>query len=93
MSSDKILPHNSDTWDGYTIDEIRYLRAYTAARLEISRERLQRNASEMVESANPLANGHSILSRMLGTMNYLDIALITFKVGRGVFKFIRRLRR
>lgn len=43
MSATKILPHEKPEWNGYTLDELRYMRAYTAARLEINRDRMQRN--------------------------------------------------
>ena len=39
----KQLPHEKSEWNGYTLEEIRYMRAYTAARMEITRDRLQRN--------------------------------------------------
>ena len=28
----KQLPHEKSEWNGYTLEEIRYMRAYTAAR-------------------------------------------------------------
>ena len=43
MSTPKELPHEKEAWNGYTLDELRYMRAYTAARLEINRDRLRRN--------------------------------------------------
>lgn len=90
----KRLPHKEENWDGYTVDEVRYLRAYTAARLEINRDRIMRNASAVMESnSSPFGNGSGLLSKLLGTLSYIDIALVTYKLGRGIFRTVRRFRR
>lgn len=93
MSKSRTMPHTREDWDGYTIDEIRYLRAYTAARLEIARERLQRNSAEVMSEATGPFKGTGLLSRILGTLSYLDIALVTYKLGKSVFRVFRSFRR
>ena len=40
MANSKQLPHTTAEWTGYTLDELRYVRAYTAARMELNRERV-----------------------------------------------------
>ena len=90
-SNTKVLPHSREDWEGYTIDEVRYLRAYTAARMEIARERLQANAKNFV-SGSSSGGSMGIMSRLLGTLSYLDIALVTFKLGKSIFRIFRTFR-
>lgn len=89
----KVLPHEKPKpeWKGYTLDEIRYMRAYTAARLEINRDRIQRNFSNL-KNAGPVSKS-GILGKILGTLSYLDIALVTFRIGSKALRAMRFLRK
>lgn len=91
MSTKKVLPHEKDDWKGYSLDELRYMRAYTAARLEINRDRIHRNFANVKNVGAFPAKG--IFGKILGTLSYLDIAIMAFRVGGKVFKTVRRLRR
>ena len=91
MSTPKQLPHEKTEWTGYTLDELRYMRAYTAARLEISRDRMKRNLAG-IKNVGPVSSS-SLLGKVLGTLSYLDIALVTFRIGSKAFKAMRWLRR
>ena len=93
-SKRKTLPHETDGWKGYPLDEIRYLRAYTAARIEIQGEGLKNN----VRNLNPLSRGDGsqpggLFGRIFSALTYIDIAIIAFKVGSKVLHTVRRLRR
>lgn len=90
MSNPKELPHEKPAWTGYTLDELRYLRAYTAARIEINRDRIERNVASLKDNG-PVSKG-GLLGKVLGTLSYIDIALLTYKVGSKAFKTIRLLR-
>ncbi|MCM1075857.1 MAG: hypothetical protein NC411_00680 [Bacteroides sp.] len=87
----KELPHEKPEWKGYTLDEMRYMRAYTLARLEISREHLQTNFVAMKEYGPVSKTG--VVGKLLGTLSYLDIALITYRVGSKALKTLRLFRR
>ncbi|MCI9285863.1 MAG: hypothetical protein HFJ91_08785 [Muribaculaceae bacterium] len=91
MSNTKMLPHNGPDWKGYTLDELRYMRAYTAARIEISKNRLAGQASNIKKnglgSATP--GGGSIASRIIGAFGYIDMALIGWRIGKMVFRTAR----
>lgn len=87
----KALPHEKPEWKGYTLDEIRYMRAYTAARLEINREHLQHNFTSM-KDYTPM-NKSGLLGRVLGTLSYIDIALLTYRIGSRALKTLRFFRR
>lgn len=91
MSATKILPHERPEWNGYTLDELRYMRAYTAARLEINRDRMQRNLVNL-KNAGPVSKS-GILGKILGTLSYLDIALVTFRIGSKALRAMRLLKR
>lgn len=86
----KSLPHEKPEWKGYTLDELRYMRAYTAARLEINRERLQQNFVAM-KDYSPM-NKSGLLGKVLGTLSYIDIAVLTYRIGSRAFKTMRFLR-
>lgn len=91
MSTTKETPHEKDTWKGYTLDELRYMRAYTAARIEINRDRLQRNFANLKKDGPIPKTG--ILGKILGTLSYIDIALVTFRIGSKALKAMRFLKK
>lgn len=90
MSNPKELPHEKPTWTGYTLDELRYMRAYTAARIEINRDRIERNFVGLKDSGPVSKKG--LVGKVLGTLSYIDIALLTYKIGSRAFKTVRLLR-
>lgn len=89
----KTLPHNNSEWNGYTIDELRYMRAYTAARMEISRERLVAKVSSVKKDGIMGAGKGSVVGRLLGAVGYVDMAILGWKISRRVFKTMKILRR
>ncbi len=91
MGPSKILPHEKDDWNGYTLDELRYMKAYTAARLEINRDHLRRNIMNVKNVGAIPAKG--VFSKILGTLSYFEIAVMAFRIGGKVFRTVRRLRR
>lgn len=86
----KELPHEKPEWSGYTLEEMRYMRAYTLARLEISRDHLQSNFMAMKEHGPVSKSG--VVGKLLGTLSYLDIALITYRVGSKALRTLRLFR-
>lgn len=89
----KPLPHHAEDWKGYTIDELRYMRAYTAARIEINRDRIVQRASAMKNGNFALTGRSGIVSKVVSSFGYLDMALIAWKVGRGIFNTVRIFKR
>lgn len=85
--------HRKDpNWKGYTLEELMYQRAYTAARIEIQKQRLVTNYNEL-SNAHSSVSGFSLVRRLTSGFSYFDIAVYAFKIGRGIFRGIRRLRR
>ena len=93
MSQQKILPHRTADWNGYSIDELRYMRAYTAARIEIKRDRLTQRVAALKKGGIGSQGTGSMTSRLLGAIGYVDMALIGWKISRRLFKTMRILRR
>ena len=92
MSNAKQLPHNTEEWKGYTLEEIRYARAYTAARMELNRERLTTRARDMQKNGLKPGVSKGMLGKMLGAFSYIDIALFTWRVGRKLFRVTRAIK-
>ncbi len=92
MSNAKQLPHNNEKWKGYTLEEIRYARAYTAARMELNRERLTARARDMQKNGLKPGVSKGMLGKMLGAFSYIDIALLSWRVGRKLFRVTRAIK-
>ena len=92
MTNAKQLPHTSEEWKGYTLDEIRYVRAYTAARIEINRERLLTKARNIQKNGLKTSASKGMMGKLLGAFGYIDIALMAWRVGSKMFKFTRSFR-
>ena len=92
-SQRKTMPHETDSWNGYTLDELRYQRAYTAARMEIQRHGLQHNIANINLIDRSKGKFGGVLGTLFNSLSYIDIGIFAFKMGRRVFKTVRRLRR
>lgn len=76
-------------WDGLTLDEIRYARALTETRILISREILATRMQETFAGKGLGSNAKTLMGRMLGALSWLDIGLISLRVGSkliGIFR-------
>lgn len=92
MTPTKQLPHTSEEWKGYTLEEIRYARAYTAARMELNRERLATRAKDVHKNGLKPGMSKGVIGKMLGAFSYIDIALLAWRAGRKVFKVTRAIK-
>lgn len=93
MTTAKQLPHNTEEWKGYKLEELRYARAYTAARMELNRERLAARVVDIQKNGLNPAVSKGILGKMLGAFSYIDIALLAWRVGRKLFLVTRAFKR
>ncbi|MDE6684411.1 MAG: hypothetical protein K2J94_04440 [Duncaniella sp.] len=89
----KQLPHDNPEWKGYTLDEIRYARAYAAARMEINRERLMARVQNIQKNGMHSNLSKGLMGKVLGAFSYVDIALLTWRIGRKVFSMTRMLKK
>lgn len=79
-------------WDGLTLDEVRYARALTETRIMISREILATRAQETFNGKGLGSNARTMMGRMLGALSWLDIGLISLRVGSKVAGIFRKRR-
>lgn len=100
MANNKQLPHTAsesipgaEQWKGYTLDEIRYARAYTAARMELNRERLMARIENVSKTGFTPASTSNLVGKVLSAFSYLDIAMLAWRIGSRAFKFTRALKR
>lgn len=76
---------------GYTFDELRYQRAYTLAKYEMAKMQLADSTHAMRRSL-PFGSKSGLMSRILGNLNYIDYALMAYKVVNKIIKFRRSTR-
>lgn len=80
-------------WEGLTLEELRYARALTQARIEISREMLATRANAIFHGRSNGTGGKTMLGRMLGALNWIDYGLIAVRVGSKLTGMMRHRRK
>lgn len=93
MTKAKQLPHQSPDWNGYTLDELRYMRAYTAARIEINRDRLTSRIRNVSKEGKKGIAPSGMIGKVLGAFSYIDMAIIAWKLGSNIFRIFRTFKR
>lgn len=78
-------------WNGYTLSQLEYKRALTLARIEMQKEQFATDYSR-VRMGN-FSMEPSGFTRALGVMNYLDYAIMAFKVIKKIVPLFRRNKR
>ena len=82
-------PQEQENWNGYTIEELRYRRAYIGARCELEKEKLLSGISRF--------RGHAGQSTMRAVekvgsaIPLFNYALLAFTVGSKVWRTGRRI--
>lgn len=89
--AEKQLPktHNDPQWKGYTIDELRYRRAYIVARLEVEKERMATTSRRFYGNTG-LTPTAGIMGKVFGSLNYIDYAVLAFRLGKRVYSLFHR---
>lgn len=75
----------------YTIDEIAYLKAYTAARIQLQKEQLA-GIGHNLATTGSLSGKSSWVGRILGCFSYFDYVLLGLKLLTG-FRSLMRIRK
>lgn len=79
-------------WSGYTLEELRYQRALTTARIEISRELLMLQATQLYKGKMlPHPGRGGIFSRMLSTLSIFDYAILAIRIGHKLTSAFRSI--
>ena len=79
-------------WDGQTLDEIRYARALTNARIDICREMIAARANAIYQGRSAGTGGKTMVGRMLGALNWIDYGLIAMRLSTKLSGIFRRRR-
>ena len=64
---------------GYTIDELRYQRAYALAKYEVAKMRMADDVQRL-KSGMPQIGPKGIVGKLLRSLNYVDYAVIGFRL-------------
>ena len=92
MKSSAPVPHSDPAWKGYDMDELRYRRAFVIARMEIEKERMS-VAARNLYGGTMRQTQTGIMSKVLGSLNYIDYGVLAYRLGKRVFSLFRSLRR
>lgn len=79
MDENNRLENHLEEPRGYDIDELRYRRAYALARYEMAKMQATRTF-ETAKDKMPMFSRSGIIGKVLGSLNYLDYALIAFRI-------------
>lgn len=80
-------------WDGLTLDEIRYARALTRARIDISKEMISARTNALMNGRAAGTENKTMLGRMLGALSWMDYGLIALRIGSKLSGLFRRRRK
>ena len=83
---------SSGPWKGLSLDEIRYQRALTEIRIEISKEKLKTSAQGLTPNSIKgfKFKSKSILSKMLGALSWIDYGVMAITIGSKLRKILNR---
>ena len=73
--------------EGMDIDELRYQRALALARYEMAKYHLKESVGSVTES---FTRPRGIIGKLLGSLNYLDYAMLAFRLGSKLIKWRRK---
>lgn len=86
------LKQTEPDWDGLTLDELRYARAMTRTRIDITRQIIMLQGRQIFEGQFSGTGSRSFLGRMFSALNYMDYTLIAMRFGSKIFKMLKKRR-
>lgn len=81
-----LQPHNQEDWQGFTMEELRYRRAYIGARRELEKERLYHRVGSAGDNAKNMVSG--TVSRVATAIPVVRYGMMAFTVGSSIFKIL-----
>nr|MBD5376550.1 hypothetical protein [Bacteroides sp.] len=84
-------PQNDDHWKGYTLEDLRYRRAYVAARRELEKERLYNRLGATKKGATESVTNR--VRRVASMVPFMEYGIMAFSVGSKVFRFLGKFRK
>lgn len=77
-------------WGGLTLDELRYARAITRTRIDITKQIIALQGRQIFDGQFSGTGSRTMLGRMFSALNYMDYALIAMRFGSRMFKVFRK---
>lgn len=77
-------------WEGYSYNQLKFQIALTRTRLELKKSMMVAQGQQMMGQK---VKSSSIVSRMLGALDYLDYAILAYKAASAVTSLIHRWRK
>lgn len=74
-------------WGGYTYEELKFQLLLMRTRIELNKTMMMEHSQQMVQKK---ARSASMLSRMLGALDYVDYGIMAYKMVRRLYKLFRR---
>ncbi|MDE7389309.1 MAG: hypothetical protein K2M97_08690 [Muribaculaceae bacterium] len=91
MKLDKYtIKKDESDWGGLTLDELRYARAITRTRIDITKQILFLQGRQIFDGQFSGTGSRTMLGRMFSALNYMDYALIAMRFGGRLFKMFRK---
>lgn len=84
---------NEKKWNGYTIDELRYMRALSVVKCEMQKEKLISSVALIKQNTALLLKPNSrsgYVGKLLSAFDFFDYAFISFKLVRKLYRFYNR---
>ncbi|MDE5901087.1 MAG: hypothetical protein K2H33_07005 [Muribaculaceae bacterium] len=86
------IKQSEPDWSGLTLDELRYARAMTRTRIDITRQIILLQGRQIFEGQFSGTGSRSFIGRMFSALNYMDYTLIAMRFGSKIFKMLRKSR-
>ncbi|MDE6499067.1 MAG: hypothetical protein K2L21_10455 [Muribaculaceae bacterium] len=86
-----MTPPTNKPWQGYTLDEMRYLRARNTARVAAERIKLARQWNEL-RTGNPVTRSWRSMRDIFSAIGYANSAVLAWQLGKRVLGLVRTIR-
>ena len=83
------LQSTKSTWQGYSLEELRYARMVALARVEIEKSKLL-DTAENTRNNLPIVGSSSSFSSVFKSINKLEYFIIAFKLFRKITPLFRK---
>ena len=74
-------------WGGYTYEQLKFQILLTQTRIEFNKNMMLAQSQQMMQKK---AHSASMLTRMLGALDYIDYGVMEFNLGRRLFRIFRK---
>ncbi len=90
MKSNLNINNETEGWQGFSLEELRYRRALNHVRIEVEKERIMSKTSQMYTRSAAMTSSTGNLFKKLSTgFSVLDYALLAFQAGKQIHKIYR----